>query len=161
VDGVVEVSIINTHHQIIVSGQQSAVAALLQRATVAGALKTGRLPAAAPYHCSLLATADQCLAEWVAQTPLADPHTPIISYIDAAGLASAPAVAMLLSNQLGNPVHWTTVVADLVRRGLTPMVEIGPGQMLGRCVRWIHRRATVLNTETAAALEAAVDALTT
>jgi [acyl-carrier-protein] S-malonyltransferase len=159
VDGVVEVSITNTHHQVIVSGEQPAVTDLLQRAGAAGALKTDRLSAAAPYHCRLLAAADRCLARRVAQSPLADPHTPIISYIDATPLASAPAIAGMLSSQLGNPVRWTTVVADLVRRGLTPLVEIGPGQMLGRCVRWIHRRATVLNTETAAALEAAVDTL--
>jgi len=160
VDGVVEVSIINTHHQIIVSGERPAVEALLQKATAAEALKTALLPASASYHCTLLAEADQCLATRVARTPLANPHTPIISYIDAAALTSAPAVATMLSNQLSNPVDWVAVVENLVRDGLSPMVEIGPGQMLGRCVRWIHRRATVLNTETAAALETAIDTLT-
>jgi [acyl-carrier-protein] S-malonyltransferase len=159
VSGVVEVSIINTHHQIIVSGERPAVEALLQKAAAAEALKTALLPASASYHCSLLANADQCLAARVARTPVANPHTPIISYIDAAALTSAPAVAMMLSNQLSNPVDWVAVVENLVRDGLSPMVEIGPGQMLGRCVRWIHRRATVLNTETAAALETAIDTL--
>ncbi len=160
VDDVVEVSIINTHHQIIVSGQQSAVDALLQKAAAAEALKTARLPASAPYHCSLLAEADQCLATKVAGQPVAHPHTPVISYIDAAALTSGPAVAHMLSNQLANSVDWVAVVENLVRTGLSPMVEIGPGQMLGRCVRWIHRRATVLSTETADALETAVNTLT-
>ncbi|HAA03934.1 MAG TPA: hypothetical protein DCE18_11230 [Syntrophobacteraceae bacterium] len=159
VPGEVEVSIINTHHQIIVSGQPSSVTALLEKATAAEALKTSLLPASAPYHCSLLADADQCLSERVARTPLAAPHTPIISYIDAQSLRSTPAMARMLSIQLSNPVHWVKVVEDLVCRGLMPMVEIGPGQMLGRCVRWIHRRAVVLHTETAAALEAAIESV--
>jgi [acyl-carrier-protein] S-malonyltransferase len=159
VDGVVEVSIINTHHQVIVSGESFAVVDLLQQAEAAGALKTTRLPAAAPYHCGLLASADQCLARRVAQTPLADPHTPIISYLDGAALTSAPELAGLLSCQLSSRVDWVAVVESLVRRGLARMVEIGPGQMLSRCVRWIHRRATVFNTETALALETAVDTL--
>ncbi len=159
VDRPVAVSIINTHHQIIVSGERSAVEALLQRALAAEALKTALLPASAPYHCSLLADADQCLAAKVALTPLDSPHTPIISYIDAAALTNRPAVAEMLSNQLANPVDWVRVVDNLVGRGSTPMVEIGPGQMLGRCVRWIHRRAIVLHTDTAAALAATVDAL--
>jgi [acyl-carrier-protein] S-malonyltransferase len=158
-DRPVAVSIINTHHQIIVSGERSAVEALLQRALAAEALKTARLSASAPYHCSLLAAADQCLAIKVALTSLDTPHTPIISYIDAAALTTRPAVAEMLSNQLANPVDWVRVVDNLVGRGLTPMVEIGPGQMLGRCVRWIHRRATVLHTDTAAALATTVDAL--
>ncbi len=158
-DGVVEVSIINTHHQIIVSGQRSAVAALLPKAAAAEALKTGLLPASAPYHCSLLAAADQCLAAKVAQTPLADPHTPIISYIDGTALVDRPAVTKMLSNQLANPVNWVKVVEELVRRELAPMVEIGPGQMLGRCVRWIHRRATIHYTETTTAVEAAIAAV--
>jgi [acyl-carrier-protein] S-malonyltransferase len=155
----VAVSIINTHHQIIVSGERSAVEALLERALAAEALKTAMLPASAPYHCSLLADADQCLAEKVAHTPLEAPHTPIISYIDAAAITTRPAVAEMLSNQLANPVDWVSVVDILVGRDLSPMVEIGPGQMLGRCVRWIHRGATVLHTDTAAALATALDAL--
>jgi [acyl-carrier-protein] S-malonyltransferase len=160
VEGIVEVSIINTHHQIIVSGENSAVEALLRKAEAAGALKTTRLPAAAPYHCGLLASADQCLALRVAQTPLADPHTPIISYVDGTALTSAPELAGLLSCQLSSRVDWVAVVESLVGRGLTRMVEIGPGQMLSRCVRWIHRPATVFITETALALETAMDTLT-
>jgi hypothetical protein len=39
------------------------------------------------------------------------------------------------------------------------MVEIGPGQMLGRSVRWIYRQAEVLSTDTAVALENTVKSL--
>jgi [acyl-carrier-protein] S-malonyltransferase len=159
VDGVVEVSIINTHHQIIVSGERPAVETLLERAAAAEALKATLLPASAAYHCSLLAAADQCLAAKVDRTPLTHPHTPISSYIDASALTDQSAVTMMLSNQLANPVNWAAVVENLVGQGLSPMVEIGPGQMLGRCVRWIHRRATVLSTETAAALDTVIDTL--
>jgi hypothetical protein len=42
---------------------------------------------------------------------------------------------------------------------LAPMIEIGPGQMLGRSARWIHRQAQVHYTETAAALEDTVKSL--
>jgi hypothetical protein len=51
------------------------------------------------------------------------------------------------------------VVEELVRQNLAPMIEIGPGQILGRSVRWIHRQAQVQYTETAAALEDAVKSL--
>jgi len=152
VDRPVAVSIINTHHQIIVSGERSAVEALLERALAAEALKTAMLPASAAYHCSLLTDADRCLAEKVAQTP-------IVSYIDAAALTTRPAVAEMLSNQLANRVDWVSVVNNIVGQGLTPLVEIGPGQMLGRSVRWIHRRATVLHTDTAAALATTAETL--
>jgi [acyl-carrier-protein] S-malonyltransferase len=159
VDRPVAVSIINTHHQIIVSGERSAVEALLQRALAAEALKTAMLPASAAYHCSLLADADHCLAEKVVQMPLKPPHTPIVSYIDAEALTTRPAVAAMLSNQLANRVDWVSVVNNIVGQGLTPLVEIGPGQMLGRSVRWIHRRATVLHTDTAAALATTAETL--
>jgi malonyl CoA-acyl carrier protein transacylase len=62
-------------------------------------------------------------------------------------------VAELLSIQLRSRVDWAGVVDELIRQDLGPMVEVGPGQMLGRSVRWIHRKAQVLYTETAAAFE--------
>jgi [acyl-carrier-protein] S-malonyltransferase len=159
VKGQVEVSIVNTRHQIIVSGEGSAVEQLLKLATDSEALKTDRLPAAAPYHCSLLTPADHCLAKKIANTSINEPHTPILSYIDQKPLAKAAQVAELLSNQLRSQVHWVGVVEELVRQSPAPMVEIGPGQMLGRSVRWIYRQAEVLSTDTAVALENTVKSL--
>jgi len=153
VDGQVEVSIVNTRHQIIVSGERPAVDELLKLAADSEALKTDRLPAAAPYHCSLLASADHCLAKKIASTPMNKPHTPIFSYINQKPLVKAAQVAELLSIQLRSQVKWVEVVEELVRQNLAPMVEIGPGQMLGRSVRWIYRQAEVLYTDTAVALE--------
>jgi len=159
VEGQVEVSIVNTRHQIIVSGERSAVDELLKRAADSGALKADRLPAAAPYHCSLLTSADHCLARKIAKIPMNEPHTPILSYINQTPLATAAQVAELLSVQLRSQVHWVGVVEELVRQNLAPMVEIGPGQMLGRSVRWIHRQAEVLYTDTLAALETTLKSL--
>jgi len=159
VKGQVEVSIVNTRHQIIVSGERPAVDGLLKLAAESEALKTDRLPAAAPYHCSLLTSADHCLARKIAKIPMNEPHTPILSYINQTPLVTAAQVAELLSVQLRSQVHWVGVVEELVRQNLAPMVEIGPGQMLGRSVRWIHRQAEVLYTDTLAALETTLKSL--
>jgi [acyl-carrier-protein] S-malonyltransferase len=159
VSGVVEVSIVNTNHQIIVSGERAAVDELLRRAVDAGALKADWLSASAPYHCSLLAPADKCLAKKIAEKTMNEPHTAIISYIDHKPLESAVEVAELLAVQLRSQVAWVGIVEELVRRNLAPMIEIGPGQMLGRSVRWIHRQAQVQNTDTAAALDDVVEIL--
>jgi [acyl-carrier-protein] S-malonyltransferase len=159
VKGQVEVSIVNTRHQIIVSGERPAVDELLKLAADSEALKTDRLPAAAPYHCSLLTSADHCLAEKIASSPMNEPHTPILSYINQKPLVKTSQVAELLSIQLRSQVQWVEVVEELVRQNLAPMVEIGPGQMLGRSVRWIYRQAEVLYTDTAVALENTVKSL--
>jgi [acyl-carrier-protein] S-malonyltransferase len=113
----------------------------------------------APYHCSLLAPADKCLAKKIAEKTMHEPHTTIISYIDHKPLESAEKVAELLAVQLRSQVGWVGIVEELVRQNLAPMIEIGPGQMLGRSVRWIHRQAEVQYTETAAALENTVKSL--
>jgi [acyl-carrier-protein] S-malonyltransferase len=154
------VSILNTHHQTIVSGDREGVEHLLRKAMAAEALKTALLSASAPYHCSLLKPADERFARTVSRTALHTPHTPVISYIDCQALTQAGQMAHLFSNQLGNAVDWVGVVGELVRRNLTPFVEIGPGQMLGRSVRWIHRPATVLYTDTADGLEHTLNVLT-
>ena len=159
VGGQVEVSIVNTRHQIIVSGEHTAVDRLLKLAADSEALKTDRLPAAAPYHCSLLASADHCLAKRISKIPMNEPHTPILSYIDQKPLVKAVQVAELLSIQLRSQVQWLGVVEELVRQNLAPMVEIGPGQMLGRSVRWIYRQAEVLHTDTPGSLEKVIKSL--
>ena len=157
--GRVEVSIVNTRHQIIVSGEQGAVDQLLKLAADSEALKTNRLPAAAPYHCSLLTPADHCLAKKINNTSMNEPHTPILSYISQKPLVKGAEVAQLLSNQLRSQVQWVGVVEELLRQNLAPMVEIGPGQMLGRSVRWIYRQAEVLSTNTRLDLEKTVRSL--
>jgi len=159
VKGQVEVSIVNTRHQIVVSGERPAVDELLKLAADSEALKTDRLSAAAPYHCSLLTSADHCLSKKIASTPMSEPHTPILSYINRKPLVKAAQVAELLSIQLRSRVRWVEVVEELVRQNLAPMVEIGPGQMLGRSVRWIYRQAEVLYTDTKVALENTVKSL--
>jgi len=151
--GVVEVSIVNTRHQIIVSGEHTAVADLLKLSMESGALKADWLPAAAAYHCSLLTGADRCLAETFTRIPMNEPHTPIISYINGQAMESASQVRELLSTQLESPVRWVGVVEELIRRGLRPMVEVGPGQMLDRSVRWIDRQTRVLHTEDSMAIQ--------
>ena len=159
VKGRVEVSIVNTRHQIIVSGEQGAVDQLLKLAADSEALKTNRLPAAAPYHCSLLTPADHCLAKKINNISMNEPHTPILSYISQKPLVKGAEVAQLLSNQLRSQVQWVGVVEELLRQNLAPMVEIGPGQMLGRSVRWIYRQAEVLSTNTRLDLEKTVRSL--
>lgn len=158
-DGWAEVSILNTRHQTIVSGDSAGIDEILRRAMLAEALKTDVLSASAPYHCSLLKPADAKLARTVSRTPLKDPHTPVFSYIDCQPMTRSEQMATMFSSQLGNPVNWVGVVEELARRELTPFVEIGPSQMLGRSVRWIHRPATVLYTDTADALEQTIESL--
>ncbi len=149
----VEVSIANTGHQTIVSGKRPGVEKLLKKAMAEEALKVDFLPASAPYHCRLLEGADRCMEKIVAETVFGPAHTPILSYIDCRPMTEPEHMRRMFASQLGNPVQWVDVVGELVRRDLTPFVEIGPGQMLGRSVRWIHRQARVLYTDTADALE--------
>ena len=99
------------------------------------------------------------LAKKIAKIPINEPHTPILSYISQKPLITAAQVAELLSIQLRSQVQWVGVVEELVRQNLALMVEIGPGQMLGRSVRWIYRQAEVLYTETTGTLEKTIKSL--
>jgi malonyl CoA-acyl carrier protein transacylase len=155
----VEVSIINTRYQIVVSGENSALDKLLVRALSIGAQKASRLPAGAPYHSSLLTDADNELAHIVAETAIDDPHTPIVSYIDGTLLTNRSQVKSMLTQQLSNQVKWVNVVEELIRGNHMPMVEIGPGQMLYRSVRWINRRTRVFHTGTVEELEKTIKEL--
>jgi malonyl CoA-acyl carrier protein transacylase len=147
VPGRAHVSIVNTRHQIIVSGEHVALDRLEEAARRTEALNVRRLSAGAPYHSRLMAPVDVLLEDAVSRYPVAAPRFPIVSYGDGSLLTTDTAVRGLLGRQFKTPVDWAFVVESLVERGVECMIEVGAGRMLGRTVRWIDREMDIRDTD--------------
>jgi [acyl-carrier-protein] S-malonyltransferase len=150
---------INCPGQIVIAGHTEAVERAMAACKAAGAKRALRLPVSAPFHCALMAPAQQRLAADLARLAFADTALPLVNNVDAAQVTSGAACRDGLVRQVSAPVRWQESVEALLRAGVTTVVEIGPGTVLAGLVRKIDKAVRVFGVEDPASLEATVAAL--
>ena len=139
--------------QIVIAGARDAVKRAGDLAKTLGAKRVVPLPVSAPFHCALMAPAQDRLEPALRALATAAPRVPIVANVDAQPKRDARAAIDALVRQVSAPVLWEAVVARLAAEGVTTYVEVGPGSVLSGLVRKIHRGATVANFGTPDDLE--------
>jgi len=135
------------------SGARDAVKRAGDLAKALGAKRVVPLPVSAPFHCALMAPAQQRLEPALRALATSTPRVPIVANVDAEPKRDARAAIDALVRQVSAPVLWEAVVARLAAEGVTTYVEVGPGSVLSGLVKKIHRGATVVNFGTPDDLE--------
>ncbi|HEY5907558.1 MAG TPA: malonyl CoA-acyl carrier protein transacylase, partial [Vicinamibacteria bacterium] len=95
----------------------------------------------------------------LAQLRFADAAPPLVNNVDARAVRAGDEIRDGLVRQVSAPVRWIEVVETLVREGVTTVVELGPGTVLGGLVKKIDKSLRVLNVEDPASLDATAKAL--
>ena len=72
---------------------------------------------------------------------LAPPAIPVVNNIDVAVQHEPDAIREALYRQAFGPVRWVEVVQALRARGLTHVIECGPGKVLAGMVKRIDAQA--------------------
>jgi [acyl-carrier-protein] S-malonyltransferase len=134
----------NCPGQLVVSGTEEGVARLMEAAQAAGARRAVRLNVSGGFHSPLTEPAAQRLKPALEAVTFGEPATPFLSTVTSR-LEEARAIVPLLVRQLTAPVRFTQSVEDLVRRGVTRFVEIGPGSVLSGLIRRIDRGAQAVS----------------
>ena len=134
----------NCPGQLVVSGTDSGVAALIAAAQDAGARRALRLNVSGGFHSPLTAVAERRLRPALEAATFHDPVTPFFSTVTTRVEEHGGDLAEILVQQLTAPVRFTQAVEELVRRGVTQFVEIGPGNVLAGLVRRIDRSVQAL-----------------
>ena len=93
-------------------------------------LAVAALPVSAPFHSSLMKPAAEKLREALAKTELAAPQIPVLNNVDVAVETDADKIRDALYRQAFGPVRWVECVQALKARGVTHIVECGPGKVL-------------------------------
>jgi [acyl-carrier-protein] S-malonyltransferase len=127
---VLEPANLNSPGQVVIAGHRAAVERGMALAKQKGAKRAVMLPMSAPSHCSLMKPAAERLRERLAAVEIRKPMIPVIhnrfveSFDDPARIRDA------LVEQLYNPVRWIETIQLLGRKGVTRVVECGPGKVL-------------------------------
>lgn len=120
----------NDPKQTVIAGSKGGVDLACERLKAMGAKRALPLAVSAPFHCPLMQPAAERLRERLAGVALAAPRIAVVNNVDVASPVDPVAIADALYRQAHQPVRWVEVVHALRARGVTHVVECGPGKVL-------------------------------
>ena len=133
---VVEAVNFNDAAQTVIAGSKAAVDKACEVLKGLGAKRALPLPVSAPFHSSLMRPAAEKLREKLATLTLGSPQIPVVNNIDVAVESDADRIRDALYRQAFGPVRWVECVQAIKARGVSHLVECGPGKVLaGMCKR--------------------------
>jgi len=141
---VVEAVNFNDPAQTVIAGSKAAVEKACELLKSGGAKRALPLPVSAPFHSSLMLPAAEKLMQRLAVTEFASPQIALINNIDVAVESGAGRVRDALYRQAFGPVRWVECVQAIKARGLTTLVECGPGKVLAGLTKRIDPELTGL-----------------
>ncbi len=136
-DEVVEAVNFNAPAQIVIAGHRAAVARACDISRRLGAKRAVTLAVSVPFHSSLLASAADRLRVRLASVDVRSPSVPVINNVDVAVESDPQRVKDALARQAAGPVRWTQIIQAMSERGITHVVECGPGKVLSALTRRI------------------------
>ena len=153
VDGIVSIANDNCPGQIVITGEEKAVAAAGEELTKAGAKRCVPLKVSGPFHSKLLEGAGSQLADDLKNVEINEPKIPYISNVTADVVNNSSNIKELLASQVSSPVRFRESILKLQELGVTRVIEIGPGKTLTGFVRKTDKEIEVINIEKIADLE--------
>ncbi len=127
---VVEAVNFNDPIQTVIAGTKAAVDKACEVLKANGAKRALPLPVSAPFHSSLMKPAADKLREALAAVVLAAPAIPVVNNVDVAVCSGTDEIRDALVRQAFGAVRWVECVQALKARGVTHIVECGPGKVL-------------------------------
>jgi [acyl-carrier-protein] S-malonyltransferase len=120
----------NDPAQTVIAGTKAAVEKACEMLKANGAKRALLLPVSAPFHSSLMKPAAEKLREKLVDTSFAAPGIPVINNIEAKVETDPDRIRAALYEQAFGPVRWVECVQAIKARGVTTVVECGPGKVL-------------------------------
>jgi len=155
-DTIVEAVNFNAPAQVVIAGHKDAVQRACDLAKAKGAKRALLLPVSAPFHSRLLEPAAAVLQQALGELTLNMPRAEIINNVDVAVATSTQAIADALVRQAWHPVRWVETIRAMKARGVTHVVECGPGKVLAGLIKRIEPELVTVSVNDQASLDAAL-----
>lgn len=133
---VLEAANFNSPGQIVISGTVEMIEKALPVLKERGAKKAVQLSVSAPFHCSLLKPAGEKLEEEMTNIDFKDGMIPVYCNVDAS-ITNSQDLKQKLVKQVSSSVLWEDIIEDMIDRGTTRFVEVGPGKTLKSFIKKI------------------------
>ena len=153
IDGIVGIANYNCPGQIVITGEEKAVAEAGVKLQEAGAKRCVPLKVSGPFHSPMLAGAGEKLGVELENVEIKGIEIPYIANVTADYVTDPAMVKDLLKTQVSASVKWQQTVERMIADGVTTFVEIGPGKTLSGFMKKINKDMTVINIEKVEDLE--------
>ena len=157
--GYVDVANYNSPAQVVITGDEKAVAKAGELLMAKGARRVVPLAVSGAFHSKFMANAGKEFEAFVSELALDDAKIPVITNVDAQLTVDKDDFKVKMPKQIYSSVHWTQTIQKMVTDGVEIFVEIGPGKVLAGLNKKIVPEAKVYNVFDKASLEATVAAL--
>lgn len=146
-EGIVSVANYNCPGQIVITGEESAVAAAAEKLKEAGARRCIPLKVSGPFHSEMLKGAGEKLAGVLKDVELKEFSTPYVTNVTADYVTQPSEIKELLGRQVYSSVRWQQSVERMIADGVDTFIEIGPGRTLTGFLKKINKSVTGLHIE--------------
>ncbi|MBV9047388.1 MAG: ACP S-malonyltransferase, partial [Solirubrobacterales bacterium] len=144
---------LNTPSQVVCSGEENEVLALIELAERAGADKAIRLNVGAAFHSPMMEPVQRQMAEAMEAVEWRDPEMPLVGNASGALTRSAGEVREALIAQIASPVRWIDCIRTLRGEGCDTFLELGSGRTLSGLIRQIDSDAKTFAADSPAKLD--------
>lgn len=157
--GYVDVANYNSPAQVVITGDEAAVAKAGELLLVKGARRVVPLPVSGAFHSKFMEQAGKEFESFVADLEMNDASIPVITNVDANATTAMADFKVKMPKQIYSSVYWTQTIEKMVSEGVEVFVEIGPGKVLAGLNKKIAPEAKVFNIFDKASLENTVESL--
>lgn len=158
-EGIVSVANYNCPGQIVITGEEGAVAVAAEKLKEAGARRCIPLNVSGPFHSAMLKEAGEKLGKVLEQVELRAFSTPYVTNVTAEYVIEPSEIKELLGRQVYSSVKWQQSVERMIADGVDTFIEIGPGRTLTGFLKKINKNVTGLHIEKVEDLDAVVKML--
>ncbi len=157
--GYVDVANYNSPAQVVITGDEAAVAKAGELLSAAGARRVVPLAVSGAFHSKFMEDAGHKFAQFVSELDLNNASTPVFTNVDAQATILSAEFKNKMPRQIYSSVHWTQTIQKMIAEDVDTFVEIGPGKVLSGLVKKIDAGVTTYNIYDKSSLEAVVEAL--
>jgi len=132
----------NSDAQVVISGTEAGVTALLSQIKVKRAVN---LKVSGAFHSPLMATAAAEFQQDLADVTFQTAQIPVISNVEPTPATDAEVLKERLTKQMTGSVRWREISLQLPQEGIERVIEIGPGKVLTGLIKRICPDLTLEN----------------
>ena len=156
-EGIVSIANYNCPGQIVITGEEAAVAAAAEKLSAAGAKRCVALKVSGPFHSQMLTGAGEKLGKVLEDVTVQDIQVPYIANVTADYVTEKDQVKDLLTKQVSSSVRWQQTIERMIADGVDTFIEIGPGKTLSGFMRKINKDVKTISIEKLEDLEKLAD----
>jgi [acyl-carrier-protein] S-malonyltransferase len=134
--GVAEIANWNSDDQIVIAGHKEAVAEAM---AALSSFRSVMLPVSAPFHSSLMKSAEEKLGRDLSKVKFRDLKFPVITNVEAKLIRRGEDARDSLRRQVSRPVLWLSSMQVLKEQDVETVIEVGSGKVLTGLLRRISR----------------------